>query len=62
MAFHLAMQSQDFGGAKWGIGQRLAASVTESRVDAAFDRGQIVRTHVLRPTWHFVAAAAALAC
>jgi len=26
-------------------------------VQAAFDAGKIVRTHVLRPTWHFVAAA-----
>ena len=25
-------------------------------VQAAFDAGRFVRTHVLRPTWHFVAA------
>ena len=24
------------------------------RVEAAFNAGQILRTHVLRPTWHFV--------
>ena len=52
----LAMQSQDFSGAKWAIGQRLAAP-TEASVDAAFQRGDILRTHVLRPTWHFVAPA-----
>jgi hypothetical protein len=52
----LAMQSQDFGGAKWAIGQRLAA-LTEASVDAAFQRGDILRTHVLRPTWHFVTPA-----
>jgi hypothetical protein len=27
----------------------------EAAIGAAFDRGEIVRTHVLRPTWHFVA-------
>jgi hypothetical protein len=30
--------------------------LTEAAVNAALDRGEIVRTHVLRPTWHFVAA------
>lgn len=53
VARHLAMQSQDFGGAKWAIGQRLAVP-TEASVDEAFQRGDILRTHVLRPTWHFV--------
>jgi hypothetical protein len=56
VARHLAMQSQDFGGAKWAIGQRLAVP-TEGSVDAAFQRGDILRTHVLRPTWHFVTPA-----
>lgn len=31
--------------------------VTAADVEAACDRGEILRTHVLRPTWHFVAAA-----
>lgn len=56
VAFHLAMQSQDYGGAKWAVGQR-CASATDAQLDAAFDAGKIVRTHVLRPTWHFVAPA-----
>ena len=56
VARHLAMQSQDFGGAKWAIGQRLAVPA-EANVDEAFQRGDILRTHVLRPTWHFVASA-----
>lgn len=56
VAFHLAMQSQDFAGAQWGIAQRLPEAA-QGRVQAAFDAGKIVRTHVLRPTWHFVAAA-----
>ena len=56
VARHLAMQSQDYGGAKWAVGQRLAAA-TDASVDAAFQRGDILRTHVLRPTWHFVTPA-----
>jgi hypothetical protein len=48
-----AMQSQDYAGAKWGIGLR--AAVTDDEVDRACDEGAIVRTHILRQTWHFVA-------
>ncbi len=51
-----AVQAQEFRPAKWAIGLR-AAGVTEGDVDAAFDRGLILRTHVMRPTWHFVPAA-----
>ena len=53
---HLAMQSQDFGPAKWSIGQRLATPTSDEDVQRAVSRGDILRTHVLRPTWHFVAA------
>jgi hypothetical protein len=49
-----AMQAQDFSMAKWAIGVRLPGS-TASMVDEAFNKGQILRTHLLRPTWHFVA-------
>jgi hypothetical protein len=48
-----AVQSQDYGPAKWSLGQRVPGT-TDAAVDAAFDRGTIVRTHALRPTWHFV--------
>jgi winged helix DNA-binding protein len=48
-----AVQSQDYPGAKWAIGQR-TRGVTESEIDRLFDEGAILRTHVLRPTWHFV--------
>ena len=47
------IQAQDFGQAKWAIGVRGAAE-SEADVDAAFNEGRILRTHVLRPTWHFV--------
>ncbi|HEX2240923.1 MAG TPA: winged helix DNA-binding domain-containing protein [Actinomycetota bacterium] len=48
-----AMQAQDFPYAKWSLAQRLEG-VGESKVDRAFDKGTFLRTHVLRPTWHFV--------
>lgn len=48
-----AMQAQDFAGAKWSLGVRLWPA-TEAAIDRAFNDGDILRTHVLRPTWHFV--------
>lgn len=48
-----AMQSQEYVLAKWSIIQR-AAGVDEAAVDRAVAAGTILRTHVLRPTWHFV--------
>lgn len=50
----VAVQSQDYPGAAWAVAQRVEG-VTEADVNRAFDAGEIVRTHVLRPTWHFVA-------
>jgi len=47
-----AVQSQDYGAARWALGQRTGATAVE--IDRLFDRGEILRTHVLRPTWHFV--------
>lgn len=51
-----AVQSQDYSGAKWALAQRLSGA-TSTSLDAAFNAGEILRTHVLRPTWHFVAPA-----
>jgi hypothetical protein len=51
----VAMQSQEFGPAKWAVGQR-TANATNSDLDRAYATGAILRTHILRPTWHFVAA------
>lgn len=48
-----ASQAQDFGPAIWSIGQRLSAA-NEAELLAWFDAGHVLRTHVLRPTWHFV--------
>lgn len=49
-----AVQSQDFGPAKWSLGQRMIKAKDDD-VQRAFDEGRILRTHILRPTWHFVA-------
>ena len=51
-----AIQAQDFQGAKWAIGLR-TKGLTDAAVERAFDEGSLLRTHVLRPTWHFVTAA-----
>ncbi len=48
-----AMQAQDFAGAKWSLGMRMRGA-TDATVESAFDEGTILRTHVMRPTWHFV--------
>jgi hypothetical protein len=50
------VQAQDFIGAKWAIGVR-ANGLDDAAIEAAFDRGDILRTHVMRPTWHFVTPA-----
>ena len=48
-----AIQAQDYGAATWGLGLRCRRS-TEIEVDRLFDGGSILRTHLMRPTWHFV--------
>ena len=50
-----AVQAQDYPGAKWGVALR-SDGLTNADLDASFDNGRILRTHILRPTWHFVAA------
>ena len=50
-----AMQAQDYNQAKWAIGARLPY-LTEEQIESAFNQGEILRTHLMRPTWHFVSA------
>jgi hypothetical protein len=50
-----AMQAQDYAMAKWAVGLRLPHS-TATMVEAVVHKGEIIRTHVMRPTWHFVSA------
>jgi hypothetical protein len=38
---------------KWAVGLRLPGA-TDALIEAALDSGMLVRTHVLRPTWHLV--------
>lgn len=48
-----AVQAQEYGQAKWALGLR-APGLTREKVETAFAEGRILRTHVMRPTWHFV--------
>jgi hypothetical protein len=48
-----AMQAQDFNMAKWAVALRLP-SATHAIIQNAFDKGEIIRTHAMRPTWHFI--------
>jgi Winged helix DNA-binding domain len=48
-----AVQAQDYPAAKWALGLRLEGAI-EVEIDRLYDEGAILRTHVLRPTWHFV--------
>jgi hypothetical protein len=48
-----AVQAQDYHAAKWALALRMNKA-TNATVQDAFDRGEILRTHLLRPTWHFV--------
>ncbi len=51
-----AVQAQDYPGAKWALGLR-AKGLGDADIEQAFNDGAILRTHVLRPTWHFVSPA-----
>ena len=48
-----AVQAQELPEAFWAVGQR-TEGCSMADVLAALDDGRILRTHVLRPTWHFV--------
>jgi len=48
-----AVQAQDFPMSKLAVGLRLPGS-TDADIEAALNAGLLVRTHVLRPTWHLV--------
>jgi hypothetical protein len=54
VAWFGAVQAQEYTPAKWGLGLRMRDGARDADVEEAFARGEILRTHVLRPTWHFV--------
>ena len=49
-----AVQAQEYAAAKWGLGLRMPDTITDSTIEEAVNAGRILRTHVMRPTWHFV--------
>jgi hypothetical protein len=51
-----AVQAQEYEPAKWGLGLRMTGA-TAATVERAFEEGRILRTHLMRPTWHFVTPA-----
>ncbi|WP_281231392.1 winged helix DNA-binding domain-containing protein [Flavobacterium gelatinilyticum] len=55
IVYHMgAMQAQDYAMAKWAVGSR--CTVAEKEIEEAINSGKIIRTHILRPTWHLVSA------
>jgi hypothetical protein len=48
-----AIQGQEYALTKWGIGLR-APKLKDEDVEKDLTDGRILRTHLLRPTWHFV--------
>ena len=51
-----AVQAQEYEPARWALGLRLLGAPDAADIERELSRGAIVRTHALRPTWHFVAA------
>ncbi len=50
-----AIQAQEYAQTLWGIGLRIPNLIADD-IEKEFNEGQLLRTHVLRPTWHFVSA------
>ncbi len=57
VAWFGAMQAQEYEHAKWALGLRLQDGLVDADIESAFQDGSILRTHVMRPTWHFVTPA-----
>jgi hypothetical protein len=51
-----AVQAQEYADAKWALALRMGGA-SDAVIERAFAAGRILRTHVMRPTWHFVAPA-----
>jgi hypothetical protein len=52
-----AVQAQEYAAARWALALRMPGGTTDAEIERALDEGRILRTHVLRPTWHFVTPA-----
>ena len=51
----LAVQAENASQATWAVASR-THHPDEGELKALLDQGRVIRTHVLRPTWHFVMA------
>src|SRR5262245_13711580 len=51
-----AVQAQEYTDAKWALALRMRQA-SDATIERAFASGALLRTHVLRPTWHFVTPA-----
>jgi hypothetical protein len=51
----LAVQAENPGQSAWAVACR-TAQPHAGDLESLLDGGRVIRTHVLRPTWHFVAA------
>jgi hypothetical protein len=49
-----AVQAQEYEAAKWALGLRMPDGAADAEIERAFEAGRVLRTHVMRPTWHFV--------
>jgi hypothetical protein len=49
----VGMQAQEFGYALFSVAQRVGSPIGSADMLAAVDSGRVLRTHVLRTTWHF---------
>jgi hypothetical protein len=49
-----ASQAQDLLPGRWSLARRCTPMGTDEEATTALDDGRVVRTHVLRPTWHTV--------
>ncbi len=50
-----AVQGQEYNYTKWGLGLRLP-HLNDADIERELEKGKLLRTHILRPTWHLVAA------
>lgn len=50
----LCVQAENFSQSGWALAARCHPAPTESDFHRLFDDGHILRTHVIRPTWHYV--------
>lgn len=49
------VQAQEYGSAKWAVALRLRTPAA-APVEEALRDGRMLRMHIMRPTWHFIAA------